>query len=123
MLALTALWPRVISFFGNPIVKYVGIALALWLALGQIVGTIEDRVLAQDRVRELQADIELLEQANAAADRARAVAEQTSVDLKGELDNVRAILDEVRNAPPEDDGPLAPVLCRALGLQPDCGNS
>lgn len=119
MLALTTLLPRVISFFSNPIVKYAGLALAAWLVLGQIIGAIEDRVLAQDRVRELQADIELLEQANEAVERARAVAEQTSIDLKGELDNVRAVLDEVRNASPEEDGPLAPVLCRALGLQPE----
>ncbi|MEO1208376.1 MAG: hypothetical protein AAFX78_02440 [Cyanobacteria bacterium J06638_20] len=110
-------WTTLISWITNPVVKWTGAVLGAWLLVSQVVGVIEDRALAEQRVKQLEADKQILLQTNEAVERARLAAEQTTVDRDQELTRLRGILDEVRNAPPEDDGPMAPVLrCAVTGV-------
>lgn len=117
MFTASTVFARAVGFLGNPIVKYAGLALAGWLVLSQVIYVIEDRALAENRVKQLEGDVALLEKTADAVERARQAAEQTTIDLQRDLARVQSILDEVENAPPEDDAPMAPVLrCAVSGV-------
>lgn len=103
-----------LSFLTSRPMQYAALGLVLWIAFSWVTGLVEDRALLYQEVKRKDAEIELISATQRAEEMARIQAEAKILDVEAELDNLGAILQEVRNAPQTDDGDLAPVLLDLL---------
>lgn len=110
-----------LTFLANPkrLLYVAGFLIGAYFFYSVYAAFSERNALRLD-VERLEATQQALEQKLKSADRATKALEENISERQKTREEIEKIETEVNNAPKSEDGPIAPVLRRALdGLQPD----